>query len=79
MKLPHYKVQVMNLRKVVDLPSDEITMLFRMGLGELVQQVGVKQATIVRDKLIMNKEYEDVLKASTITFKLISFKAYNEK
>jgi hypothetical protein len=39
----------------------------------------VKQATIVRDKLIMNKEYEDVLKASTITFKLISFKAYNEK
>jgi hypothetical protein len=36
MKFPHYKVQVMNLRKVVDLSSDEITMLFRMGLGELV-------------------------------------------
>ena len=68
----------MNLRKVVDLPSDEITMLFRMGLGELVQQVGVKQLTIIREKLVMSKEYDDELKFSTITFKLISFKAYND-
>jgi len=75
-KVPHLRDGVMNLLKVVDLPTEDQIGLIKMGFGDILQQPGTQTNSqgVEKERLDLRHEYEDDLKAQSICFKFICYK-----
>jgi hypothetical protein len=72
-KVPHLKQGVMNLLKVVDLSNEDQATLVKLGFGDLLTKAGTSNKPV--DKINLDLEMSDELKASTIMIKFIAFRA----
>ena len=75
-KVPHLKSGMLNLLKVVDLPPQDKAELIQMGYGELLKDPMSQARTdgAQKDRLNMQLEASDPLRASRITFNFVTFK-----
>ena len=75
-KVPHLKSGMLNLLKVVDLPPQDKAELIKMGYGELLKDPMSQARTdgAQKDRLNMQLEASDPLRASRITFNFVTFK-----
>jgi hypothetical protein len=63
----------MNLLKVVDLSNEDQATLVKLGFGDLLTKAGTSTKPV--DKINLELEMTDELKASTIMLKFIAFRA----
>ena len=65
-----------NLLKTTDLPLNEQINFIKMGYGDLLQHpsASIKSVSLVKERINLDLESKDQMKASEITFKLICFK-----
>ncbi len=76
-KVPYVGLNKVNLLKTTDLPLTDQINFIKMGQGELLQHPSAQVTTssISKDRLSLDIEAADTLRASTITFKFLCFKA----
>lgn len=67
---------ILNLLKVIDLPPEERANLVKLGLGEILTRPfnEVKTTGIVQERLSLDLERADPLKASKIYFQFLVYK-----
>ena len=76
-KAPYVGMGKVNLLKTTDLPLNDQINFIKHGLGDILKHpsASIKSEGIDKARMGLNVENDDHLKASTITFKFICFKA----
>ena len=75
-KVSHVGTNMLNLLRVIDLPKEEQAKLIQMGYGDLLKDP-IPEARVggnAKDRYDMQLEAQDTKRASTITFKFVTFR-----
>jgi hypothetical protein len=72
-KVPHFKADVLNLLKVVDMSENDRAELARLGFSELLSGQKLKLGGTKDEAYSIEREKEDKLQASTISVSIVQY------